>query len=108
MSLNEERESLAAERTSLAWGRTSLALLACGAAVIKGVPTVTERAGRPLAGAIIVVLAATLWVHGLWNERRRRIAITRGDRTAEASWLRGTATTTVLVGLLAFMVTLVG
>ena len=101
MSLDEERESLAAERTSLAWGRTSLALLACGAAVIKGVPTVTERAGRPLA-------AASLWVHSLWNERRRRIAITRGDRTAEASWLRGTATTTVLVGLLAFMVTLVG
>ena len=36
---------LAAERTELAWGRNSLALLGCGAAVAKGLDTVTGERG---------------------------------------------------------------
>ncbi len=108
MSPNEERPGLAAERTSLAWGRMSLALLASGAALIKGIPSVTGREARPLAGTIIVALAAGGWLRSVWNERRRRRAITRGELAIDPSWLRGTALTSCLIGVVAFAIALAG
>lgn len=108
MTGDEERESLAAERTALAWGRTSLALLGCGAAAIKGIPSVTGRGARPVAGGVIVALAAACWLQSLWNEHRRRVALARGDLAAEMSSLRGVAMTTGLIGLVGFGVALVG
>ncbi len=108
MSPDEVKAGLAAERTSLAWGRMSLALLASGAALIKGIPSVTGREARPLAGSIIMALAAGGWLHSVWNERRRRRAITRGELAVEPTWLRGTALTSCLIGVVAFAIGLAG
>ena len=108
MPVDEEREGLAAERTSLAWSRMSLALLAAGAAVIRGVPSGTGRGARPLAGSVIVALAATLWLISVWNEHLRRRAIAKGDLTAEPAWLRRTAMTSTTIGVAAFALALVG
>jgi uncharacterized membrane protein YidH (DUF202 family) len=107
VSDSEERESLAAERTALAWGRTSLALLACGAAAIRGVPSVTGRGARPVAGSVIVALAAACWLQSLWSEHHRRVALARGETTDDSS-LRGVAMTTVVIGLVGFVVALAG
>lgn len=96
-------QSLAAERTSLAWDRTSLSLLACGAAVVKGVPVVEGVEARPGIGLAIVALASLTWVASLHNERRRRTAIARGDLAAEASSLRYMARSTALVAVFAFV-----
>lgn len=101
-------ESLAAERTSLAWDRTSLSLLACGAAVIKGVPVVEGVEARPGIGLAIVALAALTWLLNLRNEHRRRAAIAHGDLAAEASSLRRMATTTALVATAAFALAATG
>ena len=95
--------SLAAERTSLAWDRTSLSLLACGAALIKGLPAVEGVEARPGVGVVIIALAAATWVASLLNERQRRAAITRGDLAAEASSLFRMAASTALVGAFAFL-----
>ena len=102
----DDDDSLAAERTSLAWGRTGLALLACGAAVLKGIPDVTGRGERPGAGTAIVVTAAALWLQSLWNERRRRAAIARGEVVAGAGSMRSVAATTGVIGSVAFLVAL--
>jgi len=105
---DEDDEGLAAERTSLAWGRTSLALLACGAAVLRGVPAGRGVDARPGVGAVIVALAAATWVHSLWNEHRRRTAIAGRDPAAEASSLRSMARSTGLVAVVAFALASVG
>ena len=97
----EEEAGLAAERTALAWGRTSLSLMACGAVILRGLPSVTGERGRPLAGGVVVTVAALLWVQSLWNEHRRRVALIHGDPLAEAAALRNVAATTVFVGLAA-------
>lgn len=108
MPARDERDGLAPERTSLAWGRMSLALLAAGAAVIKGVPTVSGRGARPLAGSIIVALAAAGWLHSVWNEHRRRRAIAEGELAVQPSRLRSAAITSTAMGAVAFAVALVG
>ncbi|HET9444395.1 MAG TPA: DUF202 domain-containing protein [Acidimicrobiales bacterium] len=96
---DDEEEGLAAERTALAWGRTSLSLMACGAVVVRGLPTVTGERGRPLVGGVIVALAALLWVQSLWNEHERRLALAHDNPGAEAAALRNLAVTTVAIGL---------
>jgi uncharacterized membrane protein YidH (DUF202 family) len=76
---------LAAERTDLAWNRSGLALLACGAAVIRGFPPAGFSA-RHVVGAVILVLGAFTWAMGAFEARRRRTrpgvtraVATRGD-----------------------------
>jgi uncharacterized membrane protein YidH (DUF202 family) len=76
---------LAAERTDLAWNRSGLALLACGAAVIRGFPPAGFSA-RHVVGAVILVLGASTWAMGAfeaWRRRTRpgmaRAVATRGD-----------------------------
>jgi putative membrane protein len=76
---------LAAERTDLAWNRSGLALLACGAAVLRGFPPAGFSA-RHVAGAAILVLGAFTWALGAYEARRRRSrpgvarpVATRGD-----------------------------
>ena len=61
---------LAAERTDLAWNRSALALLACGAAVLKGFPPARLSASH-VVGAVILVLGAFTWVLGAHADRRR-------------------------------------
>lgn len=100
--------SLAAERTSLAWDRTSLSLLACGAAVIKGVPVGEGVEARPGVGVAIVALAAATWLLNLRNEHSRRSAIGRGDLAAEASSLRRMAVSTTLVAVVALVLATAG
>jgi putative membrane protein len=62
---------LAAERTDLAWNRSGLALLACGAAVLRGFPPANFSA-RHAVGAVILVLGAFTWALGAYEARRRR------------------------------------
>ncbi len=71
---------LAAERTELAWGRNSLALLGCGAAVAKGLDTVTGTTGRPLLGFVLLVLGAVAWLSGIPYARVRAQATREGVR----------------------------
>lgn len=67
---------LAAERTHLAWGRSAMALLACGAAVFKGIPQVTGS-GRPLLGLVMLALGGGVWATSIPLARRRA---RRGER----------------------------
>ena len=60
----------AAERTDLAWNRSGLALLAVGAAVIRGFPPAGLPA-RQFVGAIVLVLGAFTWTFGAFEARRR-------------------------------------
>jgi putative membrane protein len=61
---------LAAERTDLAWNRSGLALLACGAALLKGFPPAGVTAHQ-IVGAVILVLGGFTWGLGAWQARRR-------------------------------------
>jgi uncharacterized membrane protein YidH (DUF202 family) len=61
---------LAAERTDLAWNRSGLALLACGAAVVRGFPPAGFSA-RHVVGFVILVLGGFTWAMGAYEARRR-------------------------------------
>jgi inner membrane protein YidH len=61
---------LASERTALAWNRSGLALLACGAAVIRGFPPAGFSA-RHVVGVVILVLGGFTWAMGAYEARRR-------------------------------------
>lgn len=95
-------EGLAQERTSLAWSRSSLALLACGAAVLKGVPRLPDPAGRPLAGGVIVALAAVAALVGTWAERSRLRGVMRGVGAIDRRVVRRVAFANGIIGLAAF------
>jgi putative membrane protein len=92
---------LASERTDLAWNRSGLALLACGAAVLKGFPPAGFSA-RHVVGVVILVLGGFTWALGAYEARRRsrpglaRPTATRGD-------LLPVAVGTTAVGLAAFV-----
>ncbi len=101
-------ESSAPQRTSLAWGRTNLALLASGAAILKGLPSITGNGARPLPGVIIVVLAVIAWSVNIWTDRGRERAIRGGEMAIEGPWLGRIATTTVLIGLVGLVVATFG
>lgn len=61
----ERDPGLAAERTELAWGRSALSLFACGAAVSRGIPSVTGAGARPWLGATLLALGAVVWLAGV-------------------------------------------
>jgi uncharacterized membrane protein YidH (DUF202 family) len=72
---------LAAERTDLAWNRSGLSLLACGAAVMRGLAHPPLDKGNVAVGAAILGLAAITWALGAWHAQRsgarRRAAVAR-------------------------------
>ena len=67
----ERDAGLAAERTELAWGRSSLALMACGAAIAKGIPKMTGGLGHPVAGGLLLGVGAFAWLLGVPYARAR-------------------------------------
>jgi putative membrane protein len=92
---------LASERTDLAWNRSGLALLACGAAVLKGFPPAGFSA-RHVVGVVILVLGGFTWAMGAYEARRRsRPGLTRP--TATRGDLLPVAMGTTAVGLAAFV-----
>lgn len=62
---------LASERTDLAWNRSGLALLACGAAVARGITVGEVVPARSAIGITILVLGGVVWALGAWQARRR-------------------------------------
>jgi inner membrane protein YidH len=93
---------LASERTDLAWNRSALALLACGAAVLRGFPP-ADFSARHVVGAVILVLGGFTWAMGAYEARRRsrpglaRTVATRRDLVPVAVGTTG-------VGVAAFVV----
>ena len=76
---DEDGGGLAAERTDLAWNRSGLALLACGAAVLKGFPP-TGLSARHVVGLVILVLGGSTWVLGACDSRRRMARVVATPR----------------------------
>jgi uncharacterized membrane protein YidH (DUF202 family) len=99
-------DGLAEERTSLAWSRSSLALLACGAAVLKGVPRLPDPAGRPLAGAVILAMAAVAALVGTLEERARIRAVASGAGAIEQRVVRRVAFANSVIGVAALVLAL--
>lgn len=93
---------LAAERTELAWGRSAMALIACGAAVTKGIPKVTG-AGRPVIGVLILMLGGVTWLVGIPLERARRSTHQRARLVVRTRELMPVAFGTAFVGAAAFV-----
>lgn len=93
---------LAAERTDLAWNRSGLALLACGAAVAKGMTVGDPVPGRTAVGATVLVLGVVVWVLGAWQARRRS-GPGRTRRVARPADLLPVAIGTAVVGIAAFV-----
>jgi putative membrane protein len=93
---------LAAERTDLAWNRSGLALLACGAAVLRGFPPAGFSA-RHIVGAVILVLGAFTWAMGAFEARRRRARPGKTRAVATRVDLLPVALGTTVVGAAAFV-----
>jgi len=96
----DEGGGSAGERTTLAWSRSSLALLACGAAVLKGVPRLPDPGGRPVAGVVIIGLAVVASLAGSWEERGRRRSVSAG--AIDPRVVRRVALANTIVGVAAF------
>jgi uncharacterized membrane protein YidH (DUF202 family) len=102
----ERDAGLAAERTELAWGRSTLALMACGAAIAKGLPKMTGSAGHPVAGMLILGFGGLVWLAGLPYARARARASHTGQRhRATAIELAPLAFGTAAVGIAGLAVT---
>ena len=103
----ERDAGLAAERTELAWGRSTLALMACGAAIAKGLPVLTGGTGHPLAGALILGFGGLVWLAGVPYARARARASHTGTRhRATALELAPLAFGTAAVGIAGLAVAL--
>jgi len=89
---------LAEERTELARSRSALALLACGAAVARGVPD-PAGGGRPAAGTALLVLGVVAWAASVPLQRARG----RRAGAARAPELLVMAIGTALVGVAALV-----
>ena len=95
------RRGLAAERTHLAWGRSALSFVACGVAVTKGIPGVTDD-GRPLYGLILVSLGGAVW---LASSPWRALPGRGGElRPRGGGHLSVTAAGTALIGIAALVI----
>ncbi len=82
---SDRDRGLAAERTDLAWGRSTLALFACGAAVAKGVPNITDGS-RPGAGIVMLLLGGAVWLAGLPFARLRANGVLDARWRGRPSW----------------------
>jgi uncharacterized membrane protein YidH (DUF202 family) len=92
---------LAAERTDLAWSRSSLSLLACGAAIVRGIGRVPLTRGNTAVGVCVLSLGAATWVLGGWHALRSR---RRGARPTTAADLVPTSLGVIVIGVLAFVI----
>jgi uncharacterized membrane protein YidH (DUF202 family) len=103
--MNEQpRGGFAAERTQLAWGRSALSFVACGFAVSRGIPGVTDD-GRPVYGLVLVALGALAFLAtSPWRSVTRRAA---GPGPRDGRQLMVTAVGTMLIGIAALVVVLV-
>jgi len=97
--LEEDEEGLAAERTELAWGRSGLAVMACGVAIVRGLPTVEGHPAQPVAGAVILLMGGIVWLIGLYAARQRRPAVGEWRPAAQLRELGPIAWGTAGVGL---------
>jgi uncharacterized membrane protein YidH (DUF202 family) len=101
----EREPGLAAERTELAWDRSALSLFACGATVVKGVPSITGSSGRPLPGLAILALAGLAWASGMPYARTRSHATRLGQRAViRRRELLPMALGTMFVGIAGFFI----
>jgi uncharacterized membrane protein YidH (DUF202 family) len=98
---------LAAERTTLAWRRSGLSVVAVGAAIARGVPTVDRVPPRPLVGLLVVVLGGLAFAVSARQAavRARRAGTARP--TAQRHELAPVTVATTLVALGAAIVVLV-
>ena len=96
---------LAAERTDLAWSRSGLSLLACGAAVLRGIGRQPLVNGNRASGICVLVLAAAATALGWWSARRAR---TRGPGPVTAADLLPVSLGVAAVGLAAFVLAAFG
>lgn len=102
-SASYEREpGLAAERTELAWDRSALSLFACGAAIVRGLPSITGSSGHPGAGVAVLVLGGLVWAAGIPYARIRAHATRQGRRAvARRRELLPMAAASTIVGVAA-------
>jgi uncharacterized membrane protein YidH (DUF202 family) len=101
----EREPGLAAERTELAWDRSALSLFACGAAIVRGLPSVTGSAGHPVAGMAVLALGGLVWAAGLPYARIRSHATRQGRRSvARRRELLPMAAASAIVGVAAFVI----
>jgi uncharacterized membrane protein YidH (DUF202 family) len=95
------RRGLSAERTQLAWGRSALSFIACGLAVTRGIPGVTDD-GRPLYGLLLVGLGGAVW---LASSPWRALPGRTGElRPRGGGHLSITAIGTAMVGIAALII----
>jgi uncharacterized membrane protein YidH (DUF202 family) len=96
---------LAAERTDLAWNRSGLSLLACGAAILRGINRPPLMSTNLAIGVCVLILGAITWFLGAWYARRSR---GRGARRTSAADLTPIAAGVAAVGIAAFIIALLG
>lgn len=75
MQRHEPAGGLAAERTTLAWRRSGVSVIAVGAAVARGVPTVDAVPSRPVIGVLIAVLGGVAFAVSSRQAARRAAAV---------------------------------
>jgi uncharacterized membrane protein YidH (DUF202 family) len=97
---------LAAERTSLAWRRTGLSLFVCGIVIMRGIPTRDGVPGRPLLGAVILVLAAVPFAISSRQAAVRAKEMGTDRPTARMADVAPLAVGIALVGVAGFVVAL--
>jgi uncharacterized membrane protein YidH (DUF202 family) len=91
---------LASERTDLAWNRSGLSLLACGAAVMRGIARPPLTTGDVAVGACILALGGFIWTLGSWRVHRSRA---RAARRTTAADLLPISLGVAIVGIAAFV-----
>jgi uncharacterized membrane protein YidH (DUF202 family) len=91
---------LAAERTDLAWNRSGLSLIACGAAVMRGVAGTPLPRGDVAVGACILAFGVVAWALGSWYVAHARI---RGERRTTSADLLPISLGVAAVGLAALV-----
>jgi uncharacterized membrane protein YidH (DUF202 family) len=96
---------LAAERTDLAWNRSGLALLACGAAIMRGLADTPLTHGNLAVGGCILTLGILTWALGTWHAYRRRA---RGAGQTTTSDLLPITIGVAAVGVAAFVLAAAG
>lgn len=101
----DEPPGLAGERTTLAWRRTGLSVAAAGLAIARGIPVVRGVPGRPVVGAVVLVLAGLLFLVS-HRQAARRSSGPAGRRTATLGDLAPVAVGTTLVAVAGVLVVL--
>ena len=99
---------LAAERTTLAWRRSGVSVIAVGAAVARGVPTVDAVPSRPVIGVLIAVLGGLAFAVSSRQAARRAAAIDSSRPTPRIGDLWPVTASTVLVAVGAVVVVVLG